>query len=125
MKVNVLIIEKNPILTLRVGELLKDLSEVERVLVADTFQKALTILDHNLVHIVSLGIQISDKNILELLSVCNYDQHCELFILSDNYHDNYKARYELLGIKYWLDKAKDFDMIPQLISQISASMIVN
>ncbi|WP_155975661.1 response regulator [Daejeonella oryzae] len=118
-KIHVLVIEKNPIISNRLISLIQGVPEVDKVIFADTFKKAYRILQNCKIHIVSLGIKVSDTNILELLAVCKYEQQCTLFILAEDLQDRYKLQYEYLEIKYWLDKARDFDMIPQLISQIA------
>lgn len=120
-KLNVLIIESNSIIALRLIDLLNELEEVDQVLYASSFPKAYKMLISVKVHVVLLGIRVTDSDILELLSVCKYDQHCTLIVLSDQLNDYYKERYKHLGIKYWLDKAHDFDMVPHLISLISVA----
>lgn len=118
-KLTLLIIENNPVISARLTDLLNEYEEVNKVLNAVDFNSAYTVLKNRKVNIILLCIHISDADILELVSICTYESPCSLIILSDHPQNFYKERYKHLGLNYWLDKAHDFDLIPQLIDRIS------
>jgi len=122
-KLSVLIIENNSIISVRLIDLLNDIEQVDNILYASNFKEAYKLMINIKVDVVMLCVHISDTDILELVSICKYDQHCPLIILSDNPQELYKERYQYLGLNYWLDKANDFDLIPQLINQISNDLV--
>ena len=115
----VLIIENNQIISVRLAEILSEVNEIGLVLKADDFIKAQILLSSRKVDVILLCIHISDAEILELVTICNYDQPCSLIILSNHPQNFYKEKYKYLGLNYWIDKANDFDLIPQLIDQIT------
>lgn len=118
-KLTLLIIENNPVISARLTDLLNEYDEVTQVLKAVDFNSAYTLLKNKKVNIILLCIHISDANILELVSICTYENPCSLIILSDHPQNFYKERYKHLGLNYWLDKSNDFDLIPQVIDQIA------
>jgi response regulator of citrate/malate metabolism len=115
----ILIIENNRVISGRLTELLYEMDDIKSILTADDFKKAHKILNGNKVDIILLCVHVSDAEILELVSICNYDQQCSIIILSDHPQNFYKEKYKYLGLNYWVDKANDFDLIPQLIEQIT------
>ena len=115
----ILIIENNRVISGRLTELLYEMNDVKSILTADDFKKAHKILNCNKVDIILLCVHVSDADILELVSICNYDQQCSIIILSNHPQNFYKEKYKYLGLNYWIDKANDFDLIPQLIEQIT------
>lgn len=118
-KLTLLIIEDNPVISARLTDLLSEYEEVNKVLNAVDFDSAYTLLQNKEVNIILLCIHISDAHILELVSICTYENPCSLIILSDHPQNFYKERYKHLGLNYWLDKSNDFDLIPQLIDRIA------
>lgn len=121
----ILIIENNPRISSRLAELLYDLLDVESILTAADFEKAFNILSITRVDIVLLGNHLSDIEILELVSICNHDQHFSVIILSNHPHNFYKEKYRSLGLTHWIDKSNDFDLIAGLVDQISNSQKSN
>jgi response regulator of citrate/malate metabolism len=115
----ILIIENNRVIQGRLSELLHEMDDVESILTADDFKKARKVLSINKVDIILLCIHVSDADILELVSICNYDQQSSIIILSNHPQNFYKEKYKYLGLNYWIDKANDFDLIPRLIEQIT------
>ena len=118
-KLTLLIIENNAVISARLTDLLSEYKEVRKVLNAVDYDSAYKVLKSHKVNIILLGIHISDTDILELVSICTYEQQCSLIILSDHPQNFYKERYKYLGLNYWLDKANEFDLIPQLLDEIA------
>lgn len=115
----ILIIENNQTISGRLCELLNEMDDVQSILTADDFREARNVLYGNKVDIILLCVHVSDADILELVSICNYDQQGSIIILSNHPQNFYKEKYKFLGLNYWIDKANDFDLIPRLIDQIT------
>lgn len=118
-KVNILIIDNSFLIIERLINILIGISAVKEIFKATDFAEAVDILKEKTPHVVLLDIQLPGKNGLELLKyiVKSYPE-IKVIILTNHVSVYYQRLCEKLGAGFFIDKSKDFDRIPEIVSAL-------
>jgi DNA-binding NarL/FixJ family response regulator len=118
-KKNILIVDNSLLITERLIGILKEVKTAQKIYAASDYAECIDLLGKKKVNIVLLDIQLSGKNGFELLEhiVKNF-QNIRVVILSNSVSENYKSRCKKIGAVDFIDKSKDFDLIPGIISDL-------
>jgi CheY-like chemotaxis protein len=113
----ILLVEDSTLIRERLSSMLTELKNVAEVQEAGNYEEALGILQEGKTDVVILDIGLPGKTGIDVLRVINQQQwELKAFVLT-NQVDNYLKKLCLsLGATDFLDKSKDFDKIPGLIT---------
>jgi DNA-binding NarL/FixJ family response regulator len=117
IKKNILIVDSSLLIIERLISILKVISAVKEIFKATDFNEAVDVLKEKKTNIVLLDIQLPGKNGLELLKhiVQSYPE-IKVVILTNLVSVYYQRLCEKLGAVSFIDKSKDFDRIPEIVS---------
>lgn len=118
-ELRVLLIEDSPIVAERLRESLR---EMNAVLVIDTIDReniAIEALKHGGVDIVILDLRLNRGTGFGVLRALSGQVGRPVVIIFTNYDlPEYRRQAMALGADYFLDKARDFERLPQVIETI-------
>jgi DNA-binding NarL/FixJ family response regulator len=118
--ISVLIVDDSPIIYQRLKLLLKEVERVQSILYAGSFGDAEQILGQERVDIVLLDIHLPGKNGFDLLKVIKKEYPSIKVIVTTNYvDDHYIKLSKKLKADHFIDKSKDFKLIPGLIAGLT------
>jgi DNA-binding NarL/FixJ family response regulator len=118
-KNTVLIVDDSPLIIDRLMDALKDHEAVENILTATGYPETLEILNGKKADIILLDIQLSGKNGIDLLKfIAKEYPEIKVIMFSNLTSDYYINLCKKLGAKYFLDKSKDFELIPGILATI-------
>jgi response regulator of citrate/malate metabolism len=96
--------------------LLNELDNVSTINTAENFEEAYSMLgseDHDL---VLLDIHLPDGNGMDLLKIIKQSSSkCEVIMVSNCSDAYYREKCSRLGARHFVDKTRDFEMLPGLI----------
>lgn len=115
----ILIIDSSLLIINRLISLLKEKIPVTVIYSATDTKQAVYQLQQFKMDIVILDIQLAGKNDFELMKFIkkNYPG-IKVIILSNLVSKYYQRLYKSLGAFMFMDKSKDFDMVPEVIISI-------
>jgi len=114
---NLLIIDSSEFIIERLVTMLGEIEKIGRLLTATNYNTALEILYKEQTDIVLLDIQMPYKNGIDLLKHIVYHfPGTKVIVLSNLVSDFYQKLCISEGALHFVDKTKDFDKIPELIS---------
>ena len=103
----------------RLKDLLSEMKSEVELLTAGTFSKAVEILSKNRFDIALLDIHLPDGNGIELLKLIKKDQPgVKTIMISNQSGDYYRDLCKKLGAIHFIDKSKDFELLPNLIDEL-------
>jgi DNA-binding NarL/FixJ family response regulator len=116
----ILLVDDSPLITERVIDMLRILPTVENVLTASNYQEAQAVLAEKKATTVLLDIQLPGKSGLELLKfiVKNYSG-IKVLMLTNLTSEYYKRLCKKTGALHFIDKSKEFHLIPGILSSIT------
>ena len=115
----VLIIDDSPIITARLRQMLESLSNTDLVLHADSYARALPLLDAYPPIIVLLDIHLPDINGIDALQHIKKEYPSIVVIMMTNQAGPfYQSRCKALGADFFIDKSTEFLLIPQIINSL-------
>jgi len=115
----ILIIDDSALIVERLINLIKDLRNVETN-VAGAWAEASILLEQFQPQIIFLDIHLPDKSGIELLNKIKTEYPEIIVIMFTNQgSDFYKTLCLELGADYFIDKSKDFELIPEIISSLT------
>jgi response regulator of citrate/malate metabolism len=115
-KLKILIVDDNSYYTKRMMEMLIELDNVSVINTAENFEEAHILIDETEHDLILLDIQLPDGNGLDLLKIINQSSHkCEVIMVSNCSDEYYRKQSSKLGARYFLDKTRDFEMVPALL----------
>ena len=116
----ILIIDDSALIVERLINILKDLKNVGSIKLAGTCAEANILLEQSQPQIIFLDIHLPDKSGIELLNKIK-TSHPEIIVImfTNQGSDSYKALCIELGANYFIDKSKDFELIPEIISSLN------
>ena len=119
-KKSVLIIDNSLLVIERITMILKELNILKSISFAENYDTAIEILSKKKPDIVLLEIQLRGKNGLQLLEaiVKNYPG-VKVVMLTNTATEIYRSICKKLGASYFVDKSKEFEMIPGIITSLS------
>ncbi len=114
-----LIVDNSLFIIERLVDMLKEIRLLEKIFTATDYDTALEILNKENVCIVLLDIQLPAKNGIDLLKHIVYHfPETKVIVLSNLASDFYQKLCKTAGAFHFIDKSKDFDKIPEVISSI-------
>ncbi|MGZ5000713.1 MAG: response regulator [Methylomonas sp.] len=115
----VLIVEDSRAIRERLLGMLVDVVDKQSLIQAGTIREARALLDIHQPDILVLDLLLPDGHGLELLRILNQSQRSpQVLIMTNDPNEQYKKRALQLGAGYFFDKARDFDRIPDVISDL-------
>jgi CheY-like chemotaxis protein len=117
IKKNILVIDSSLLIIVRLISILKMINVVNEIFTAKGFTEAVVVLKEKKTNIVLLDIQLTGKDGLALLKyiVQSYPE-IKVIILTNLVSVYYQRLCESLGAVLFIDKSKDFDQIPEIVS---------
>jgi len=120
-KKTVLIVDDSNLVVERLTEMLKELNNVNAVYSAGNVSDALNILQDTPPDILLLDINLPDASGIELLRLVKNKYPAIMVTMVSNQSDSYyKELCRKLGAAHFVDKSKNFDIIPDIISASQA-----
>lgn len=118
-KKSILIIDSSLLISNRLISLLKEKMPANEMYTATDNKKAVTRLQQVRIDIVILDIKLAGKNDFELMKFIkeNYPG-IKVIILSNLVSKYYQQLCKSLGAFMFMDKSKEFDLVPEVISSI-------
>lgn len=100
----------------RVSGFLGEMNSVKSISRATNFSEAIVLLNEQQFHIALLDIHLPDRNGIELLGFIK-KRYPEIIVLmlSNQTGRHYRKLCNELGAKYFIDKSKEFEKIPEII----------
>lgn len=116
---NVLIVDDSLLIVKRLTGILKDIKNIDGLFTAADYDEALKMISKKKPTIMLLDIHLPGKNGMELLKRVT-DEHpgIKVIMISNHASEYYQRRCKKLGAVGFIDKSKDFDLIPQLIETL-------
>lgn len=114
---SLLIVDDSPIIIERVIESLKEHESVKKILTATDYKSAVESLNNHVPGFILLDIQLPGKSGIELLKyIIKEFPLVKVIMFSNLLDDNYIKVCRKIGAKYFIDKSKDFDLIPKMLN---------
>lgn len=113
----ILLVEDSTLIRERLSSMLTELKNVATVQEAGNYEEALGILQEGKTDVVILDIGLPGKNGIDVLRAINQQQwELKTFVLTNQVDNYFKNLCLSLGAVDFLDKSKDFEKIPGLIT---------
>jgi len=118
-KIKVLIVDDSNIVVERLSVIISETLSVSPVLISNTFNQAVDLINIELPDVVLLDIQLPGKNGIELLALVksNYPS-IKTIIVTNRASDYYKDLCEQMGADSFIDKSTEFEKIPGIIEKL-------
>ncbi len=118
----VLIIDDSRFIVHRLTVMLEEISTIQHIFTAGTYAEGDKLIDEVKPQIVLLDINLPDNTGVELLrAVRKKDKSVKIIMITNQVNDHYRRICGLLGANYFVDKSNEFEIIPDIISQIQSS----
>lgn len=119
-QLSILIVDDNRYFLKRMSAMLNELENVKHIDTAENYQDACNILNTEEHNLVLLDIQLPDKNGISLLkTIKQSDRKCDVIMLSNCSGEFYTKQCTELGAMHVLDKTRDFEKVPGIVTEIS------
>jgi DNA-binding NarL/FixJ family response regulator len=109
---SLLIVDDSELIVQRLTGILKEVKNIQALFTAADYQEALKIIIKKKPAIVLLDIHLAGKNGIDLLK--EYPA-IKVLMISNHASDYYQRLCKKIGAAGFIDKSKDFDLIPQLV----------
>lgn len=121
-----LLIDDTLIVLQRLQFLLSELKQVSRTEAVMSAEEALVLLDNYEPDIMVLDINMPGMNGIELLKKLSLTEIIRpvVIMLTNNTFAGYRDECIRLGADFFLDKSRDFQMIPSIIEKIQQNKLV-
>jgi len=118
-KIKVLIVDDSNIVVERLSEIISEMTSVAPVLISNSFNEAVELINVELPDVILLDIQLPGKNGIELLSFVksNYPQ-IKIIIVTNRASAYYRDLCREMGANSFIDKSTEFERIPELIETL-------
>jgi two-component system OmpR family response regulator len=116
--IKLLLVEDSSVLAERLSELIGEITEIQLVGMVDTESAALAELKQRRIHIVVLDLHLKQGTGFGILrAMSTMPQKPRIVVLTNHDKADYQGNAVALGATAFLDKARDFERLPQLLSQ--------
>ncbi len=117
---NVLLIDDTVLILQRLKSLLSEVKHVGRTEAVTSAEEALVLLDGYQPDIMVLDINMPGMSGIEMLRRMNFTEMVKpvVIMLTNNTFAGYRDECLRLGADYFLDKSRDFLMIPSILESI-------
>jgi DNA-binding NarL/FixJ family response regulator len=117
--VKLLLVEDSSVLAARIEEVVREIPEIELVAVADSEAGALNELRRRRVHIVILDLHLREGTGFGILrSIGDFRDKPHVLVLTNHDSSTYENDAIALGASAFLDKAKDFENLPDILQRL-------
>ena len=114
-----LIVDDSELIIERLIDSLKDHNTIKKIITATGYKEAVDILGKKKTDIILLDIQLSGKNGIDLLKfIVKEYPDIKVVMCSNLSNDYYKKLCKKIGARYFVDKSKDFELIPDILFSI-------
>ncbi len=122
----ILLVDDVQLVLQRLQILLSGLKQVSRAEVAENAEKAFSLLTHFQPHIIVLDINMPGMNGIDMLKLIRErkDINPVVIMLSNHAFSLYREECMRLGADYFLDKSRDFLMIPSIIKSVHEQRVL-
>jgi DNA-binding NarL/FixJ family response regulator len=117
-RMKVLVVDDSPLIIARIIELLNDIKRVSTIKTCGTFTDAIQLLQEFQPDVTLFDINLPDKSGIELLRYTKNNFPSVIVIMVSNETIHYASRCLQMGAHYYVDKSKEFDKIPGIISSL-------
>ncbi len=116
---SLLIVDDSILIVQRLAGLLKEAKVSRTVFIAENYNEAVKIIDEKKPAIVLLDIQLPGKNGIDLLRWIGQEHPAiKVLMISNQVSEYYQRLCKEIGAVGFIDKSKDFDLIPKLIREL-------
>ena len=116
---SLLIVDDSQIIIDRVIDSLKDHENVTDIFTATNYREAIELLRKHNPGFILLDIQLPGKNGIDLLKFIVKEYPAIKVIMFSNLLDvNYIKVCKKMGAKYFIDKSRDFELIPEMLNKM-------
>jgi two-component system OmpR family response regulator len=114
-----LLVEDSSVLAERVAEIIGEIPEIDLVAVVDSETAALRELKARRIQILVLDLHLKDGSGFGILgAVGSVPEKPYILVLTNHDSAAYESRAIELGASAFLDKARDFDRLPEILKKI-------
>jgi DNA-binding NarL/FixJ family response regulator len=111
-----LLVDDNSQFAERMNWLLNELEKVGEIKTSSSYEAAINILNIEVPDLVLLDIHLPGKSGIELLKwIKRSGRSCRVMMLTNQADEYYQKLCLRLGADYFLDKSRDFPLIPDII----------
>jgi len=113
----VLIVDDSAVILERMIRMLEETENIQFVVHAGSYHDAIQLLNGITPDLALLDIHLPDKSGIELLRIIK-EKYRDIIVvmITNNVNDYYRNHCKTLGAEYFVDKSKDFNLIPEIIS---------
>jgi two-component system, OmpR family, response regulator len=116
----VLLVEDSRVLTERIAEAIAQISDVELVAMVDSEPAALTAVRGSNVDVLILDLHLKQGTGFGVMRALAQIPGKPCVVILTNYDlPEYKSAAMALGARYFLDKARDYDRLPDVLKEIA------
>jgi DNA-binding NarL/FixJ family response regulator len=119
MDLSVLLVEDSRRVTDRLRELLDQIPQVKAVSAVESEGDALSSLRDSAPDVVILDLHLREGTGFGVLRHMPASAHPAVVILTNFALPQYRAQAEAFGVQYFLDKAMEYDRLPQILREIA------
>jgi two-component system, OmpR family, response regulator len=117
---NVLLVEDSPLLADRLRELLAQIPGVVLTAVVSTESSAVSAIRAGGSDVVILDLHLKQGTGFGVLRATSSESRRPAMVILTNYAlPQYQREARLLGVQYFLDKAREFERIPEVLREIA------
>lgn len=118
----VLVVEDSQRVTDRLRELLDQIPRVETVATAQSEEEAISCLRETSPDVVILDLHLRVGTGFGVLRSLQLAATRPIVVVLTNFAlPQYRSKAEALGVRYFLDKAREYDRLPAILREIAAS----
>lgn len=119
-KMTVLIVDDSPIIITKMIELIEDVKTITALKTCGTYDSAIELLNNYTPNVILLDINLPGTSGIELLKYTKaYLPNTFVIIVTNQGSEYYKERCFKIGADHFVDKSKDFDKIPSILSSLA------
>lgn len=116
---SILIVDDSVLIVQRIRGILKEVKNIGQIFSAESYNEAVKILLEEKPGIVLLDIQLPGRNGLELLRfITRNHPGIKVVMISNHTSEYYQRLCRKTGAAGFIDKSKDFDLIPGILESI-------
>ncbi|HMH22839.1 MAG TPA: response regulator transcription factor [Puia sp.] len=116
---SILIVDDSPLISEKLRLMLKPMKNIETVGNAGDYQLALRWITENRPDIVLLDINLPGRSGIDLLQyIKTHDPGIVVIMLTNQSGEYYRAKCKALGADFFMDKSREYDQVPAIISSI-------
>ncbi|RYD77580.1 MAG: response regulator [Sphingobacteriales bacterium] len=118
-KIKVLIVDDSNIVVERLSAIISEMTSVGPVLISNSFNQAVNLLNVETPDAVLLDIQLPEKNGIELLAFIKSNHPTiKTIIVTNRASAYYKQLCQKMGADGFIDKSTEFEKIPGIIEML-------